>query len=137
MNLLQFLRDAGHILCFRYKKAQEYHYDLTVFIGVVIAMSVTHAAIAMPMLGRSVEMALFLMICSIARWLILTRSMTVILQYFHLSRISFLGYTLITEALSIRIQHPPLPRTSSNVHRKRTRQSATRKQTQQTTSTSR
>lgn len=100
-NFLPFIKDMADVLRLRYQPIDHYRYGLPIFVMVMLTVGVANALILQPIFGGGQSILAFAIVFALLKWLLLTRATTAVLHYFGSPRIPFLGYTLLTEALTI------------------------------------
>ena len=101
LMLYDFLKDMWDILRLRYKNPADYFYTLPVILAILLLLGMINAADMSTLLGVSTAAAVFGVLVTVIKWLILSRVMRYVLSGNGAPRLPLLGFILASEALMI------------------------------------
>ena len=99
--LYDFLKDMWDILRLRYKNPADYFYTLPVILAILLLLGMINAADMSTLLGVSTAAAVFGVLVTVIKWLILSRVMRYVLSGNGAPRLPLWGFILASEALMI------------------------------------
>lgn len=99
--LYSFLTDMWDILRLRYKNPADYFYTLPVILAILLLLGMINAADMSTLLGVSTAAAVFGVMVTVIKWLILSRVMRYVLSRNDELRSPLWGFILASEALMI------------------------------------
>ena len=99
--LYSFLIDMWDILRLRYKNPADYFYTLPVILAILLLLGMINAADMSTLLGVSTAAAVFGVLVTVIKWLILSRVMRHVLSRNGAPRLPLWGFILASEALMI------------------------------------
>lgn len=97
--LLKLITDARDILLLRYKPAEDYRYSAGAVIGILLLLGMQNAAAFVPLLGREPAAIAFSIIFVSLKWLLLSKTMQMVLNGKGGPKQPFTGFILASEAL--------------------------------------
>jgi hypothetical protein len=101
LMLYDFLKDMWDILRLRYKNPADYFYTLPVILAILLLLGMINAADMSTLLGVSTAAAVFGVLVTVIKWLILSRVMRYVLSGNGAPRLPLWGFILASEALMI------------------------------------
>ena len=101
LMLYDFLKDMWDILRLRYKNPADYFYTLPVILAILLLLGMINAADMSTLLGVSTAAAVFGVLVTVIKWLILSRVMRHVLSRNGAPRLPLWGFILASEALMI------------------------------------
>ena len=99
--LYSFLTDMWDILRLRYKNPADYFYTLPVILAILLLLGMINAADMSTLLGVSTATAVFGVLVTVIKWLILSRVMRHVLSRNGAPHLPLWGFILTSEALMI------------------------------------